>query len=58
MIFLGIGSAIIKLTLLTNISLITKEKRYGQVFGMYLIFANIGVALGTLGIGHILDLDS
>lgn len=55
LVLLGIGSSMIKLTLLTNLVLVTREKFYGQAFGMYLIFANLGVIIGSLTIGYMVD---
>ena len=56
MTLLSIGSAMIKLTLLTNLSLVSKPRYYGQAFGIYLSFANLGVIVGSLSIGYVVDL--
>ena len=56
MTVLSIGSAMIKLTLITNLSLVTKSIYYGPEFGLYLIFVNMGVLIGSASIGYVVDL--
>ena len=52
---LGLGSAMIKLTLFTSLGLVTKEKFYGPAFGMFIIFMNLGVLIGSVIIGSVVE---
>ena len=52
---LGLGSAMIKLTLLPSLGLVTKERFYGPAFGMFIIFINLGVLFGSVIIGSVVD---
>ena len=52
---LGLGSAMIKLTLLPSLGFVTKERFYGPAFGMFIIFINLGVLIGSVIIGTVVD---
>ena len=55
---LGLGSAMIKLTLLPSLGLVSKERHYGPAFGMLLIFMNLGVIIGSFMIGKVVEENS
>ena len=48
----------IKLTLLPSLGLVTKERYYGPAFGMFVIFMNLGVLIGSVLIGSVVEEDS
>lgn len=58
MSLIGMGSTIIQISLYPSVNYLVKEKYFGTAYGLLQSIENLGLAIGPLIIGDLLDSDA